>query len=203
MYAKDDRPQTEKSPFEPVGTKAEVRASLATMVLKAMEEDGLTAVIGRAPEFYGPAHTQSITNTLIFNRIQAGKKPLIPLSATMQRTLIWTPDASRALALIGNTPSAYQQTWHLPVAGQISYQELITLCQNVLDKPLSYYVIPLWQFKLGSLVNHNMKELLELLPRYRYNNIFKSTKFNQAFPDFKVTSYQEGVKQLLTPLTHA
>lgn len=32
---------------------------------------------------------------------------LVPLKDDTLRTLIWAPDASRAMALIGNTPDAY------------------------------------------------------------------------------------------------
>lgn len=125
MYEKNANVQTESSPFVPVGRKSVVRAQMAEMVLKAMNEQNLQVVIGRAPEFYGPDKTQSITNTLVFNRIKAGKKAIIPVSASVLRTLIWTPDASRALALLGNTPDAYGQTWHLPVAGSLTYEKLI------------------------------------------------------------------------------
>ncbi|EGF47157.1 hypothetical protein AAULR_26116, partial [Lacticaseibacillus rhamnosus MTCC 5462] len=51
-----------------------------------------------------------------FNNLLAGKTVKIPLNDQTLRTLIWTPDASRAMALIGNTPDAYNQTWHLPTA---------------------------------------------------------------------------------------
>lgn len=85
----------------------------------------LITLICRAPEFYGPRKSQNITNTLLFNNIKAYKKIRIPLSDTKRRSLIWTPDASRASALIGNTPSAYSQTWHLPVDNQLTYKELI------------------------------------------------------------------------------
>lgn len=64
-------------------------------------------MICRAPEFYVPDKTQSLTNSAIFNRIKAGKRPVVPLNARTRRSLIWTPDASRAVALIGNTPDAY------------------------------------------------------------------------------------------------
>ncbi len=39
-----------------------------------------------------------------------------------------------------------------------------------------------------------MRETQELLPRYTIDNIFDSSKFKQRFPDFKVTSYPEGIK---------
>ncbi|PNZ46336.1 NAD-dependent epimerase/dehydratase family protein [Staphylococcus simulans] len=194
MYEKNANVQTESSPFVPVGRKSVVRAQMAEMVLKAMNEQNLQVVIGRAPEFYGPDKTQSITNTLVFNRIKAGKKAIIPVSASVLRTLIWTPDASRALALLGNTPDAYGQTWHLPVAGSLTYEKLIKKTEAVLHQKIGYHVLPMWGFKIGSLFNDQVKELMELLPRYKYNNIFNSDKFKQRFPEFHITSYDEGIK---------
>ncbi len=41
-----------------------------------------------------------------------------------------------------------------------------------------------------------MKELLELLPRYEHNNIFDDSKFRNRFPNFQVTSYQQGIGQI-------
>lgn len=183
MYEKNANVQTESSPFVPVGRKSVVRAQIAEMVIKAMNEQNLQAVIGRAPEFYGPDKTQSITNTLVFNRIKAGKKAIVPVSASVLRTLIWTPDASRALALLGNTPDAYGQTWHLPTDGSLTYEKLIQKTETILNQKVSYQVLPMWAFKIGSLFNEQVKELMELLPRYKYNNIFNSDKFKKRFPD--------------------
>lgn len=46
---------------------------MADMVLKEIQSGELEAVICRAPEFYGPAKTQSITNTLVFDNIKKVK----------------------------------------------------------------------------------------------------------------------------------
>lgn len=94
MYAKNSTLQTEASPFEPVGRKAVVRAEMAQLWLDKMATGAIEAVICRAPEFYGPGKTQSITNTMVFNNIKAGKKVRVPLNNQAVRTLIWTPDAS-------------------------------------------------------------------------------------------------------------
>ncbi|ANZ69339.1 NAD-dependent epimerase/dehydratase family protein [Pediococcus claussenii] len=195
MYAKNSDLQVESSPFVPTGRKSTVRAKVATKVLNAMERGELEAVICRAPEFYGPDNTQSITNTMIFNRIKNGKTPFVPISAKALRTLIWTPDASRAMALIGNTKSAYSRTWHLP-SESITYQNLIRLCEDVLGRKIRYKVVKMVVFKIGSLFSQKSKELLELLPRYRDDNNFSSDKFKQQFPEFKVTSFEEGVRKI-------
>lgn len=197
MYPQDDRILTEKTAFQPVGRKGKVRRKMAEMVLKEMQSGELDAVICRAPEFYGPAKTQSITNTLVFNNIKEGKKLKIPLSDSKKRSLIWTPDASRATALIGNTPDAFGQTWHLPVdRSHPTYKQFIALASEIYGTELQYSVIPKFIFKIGSLFNKKVKELLELLPRYEHDNIFDDSKFRKRFPEFQVTTYQEGIEAI-------
>lgn len=194
MYPQDDRVLTEETTFAPVGRKGKVRRKMAEMVLEEMQAGKLEAVICRAPEFYGPGKTQSITNTLIFNNIKEGKKLKVPLSASKKRSLIWTPDASRATALIGNTPDAYGQTWHLPVdKSHPAYKEFIRIASGIYSKDLPYSVVPKSVFKIGALFNKRLKELLELLPRYEHDNIFDDSKFRNRFPEFQVTTYKQGI----------
>ena len=114
MYPQSNVPQTEETHFAPRGRKGHVRALMANRVLDEMQRGDIPVLIGRAPEFYGPEKTQSFTNTLIIDRLKQHKRPRVPVRDDTLRTLIWTPDASRALALLGNTPEAYGQTWHLP-----------------------------------------------------------------------------------------
>lgn len=198
MYDKTAAPQTEESPFVPLGQKSGVRAAIATMLLQEIEQGNIDAVICRAPEFYGPGKTQSITNTFIFDKIREGKELKVPISDHTRRSLIWTPDASRAMALIGNTPDAYNQTWHLPCDDdRLNYRELIALAAEIYDKALQYSVVKMWLFRLAGLFNKQAKELQELLPRYRYDNIFISDKFKKRFPDFEYTSYREGITQIM------
>lgn len=197
MYPQDDRLLTEETPFAPVGRKGRVRKEMAEMVLKEMRSGGLDAVICRAPEFYGPGKTQSITNTLIFNNIKEHKRLKVPLRDDKLRSLIWTPDASRATALIGNTPDAFSQTWHLPVDdNRLTYKQFIALASEVDGKDLNYTVIPKLIFKIGGLFNEKVKELQELLPRYEYDNLFDDSKFRKRFPDFRITTYRQGMEQI-------
>lgn len=197
MYPKTSAIQYENTIFSPSGKKSLVRAQLADKIIKEMEANELKAVVCRAPEFYGPEKTQSITNTMIFSNIKAKRKLKIPISDNTLRTLIWTPDASRAMALVGNTDDAYGQTWHLPCDRSLTYKEMINIADKIENEKLSYSIIKLWKFKVGSLFNKNAKELLELLPRYEVDNLFNSDKFKKRFPSFPVTSFESGIKQIL------
>ncbi|WP_312136058.1 NAD-dependent epimerase/dehydratase family protein [Sphingobacterium sp.] len=197
MYPQDDKVLTEETPFSPLGRKGKVRKLMADMLQKEIGNNTLEVVICRAPEFYGPGKTQSITNSFIFDNIQKQKKLIVPISSRKRRSLIWTPDASRATALIGNTPTAYGQTWHLPVdETHPTYRELIDLTSNVYHRTFRYLVLPKVFFKIAAWFNPKVKELLELLPRYAYDNIFDDSKFKNHFSNFQVTTYKEGIEQI-------
>lgn len=194
MYPQTATPQTEETPFLPNGAKGRVRAEIVNKLLEAMAQKRIQAVICRAPEFYGPGITQSITNSTIIDNIKTGKKPKVFLRDDTLRSLIYTPDASRAMALLGNTPDAYGQTWHLPSDDQrLTYRQFIELAADIFKVDPDYTVIKNWQLKLGGLFNKTIRDAAELLPRYKVDNIFVSNKFKQRFPDFKVTTFREGL----------
>lgn len=203
MYPKTATPQTEQTPFEPVGPKGVVRNAMATMLLEEMASGRIEALIARAPEFYGPGKTQGVTNALFFDPIAAGKNPRIPISDSPRRSLIWTPDASAAMALLGNTPSAYRQTWHLPIdQDRITYAELTELASRAWERDLKPTVMSRLMFSLAKPFATQVQQIWELLPRYAVDNIFVTDKFADAFPDFRVTTYAEGVQTLRDQSRH-
>ncbi|ANH73663.1 NAD dependent epimerase/dehydratase family protein [Ralstonia insidiosa] len=195
MYPQDARLQTEATPFAPVGRKGRVRAAMASMVLDEMARGEIPVLIGRAPEFYGPGRTQSFTNALIIENLETGKKPRVPVRDDTRRTLIWTPDASRALAALGNTPDAFGQTWHLPCDDdRLTYRQFVAMASDVFGRETSYTVIGKWAMTAAGLFSKPVREIRELLPRYEQDNLFDSTRFKRRFPEFKVTSYREGLE---------
>ena len=195
MYPQSNVPQTEETRFAPRGRKGHVRALMANRVLDEMQR--IPVLIGRAPEFYGPEKTQSFTNTLIIDRLKQHKRPRVPVRDDTLRTLIWTPDASRALALLGNTPEAYGQTWHLPCCDErLTYQQFVTLACEVFGQPADYSVLGKLAFAATALFSQGAREMRELLPRYEADNLFDSTKFKEHFPAFTVTSYRKGLENI-------
>lgn len=197
MYPQDARLLTEDAPFQPNGRKGQVRAAMATMVLEEMARGDIPVLIGRAPEFYGPGKTQSFTNALVIDRLKLGEQPRVPLRDDTLRTLIWTPDASRALAALGNAPDAFGQTWHLPCDDdRLTYKQFVALAAAAFGRPPDYTVIGGLAMTVAGLFKKEVREIRELLPRYKQDNLFDSTKFNRRFPDFAVTTYREGLRQI-------
>lgn len=194
MYPQTSAVQKEDCGFQPNGLKGQVRAEIANALLKAMQEGRVEALICRAPEFYGPGLTQSITNSTVIEPLKAGKKAKVFLRDDTRRTLIFTPDASRAMALLGNSPDAYGQTWHLPCDdNRLTYREFVQLAAKVFGTNPAYMVLKKWQLALAGLFSQRVSDAGELLPRYAVDNFFDSSKFKQRFPEFQVTPIAQGL----------
>ena len=197
-YPQDSKIQTEETPLTSEGKKGRGKKLAAELLLKAIANKENEAVICRAPEFYGPGKTKGLTNSLIFENLKNGKEPKVFLKDNVLRTLIFTPDASKAMALIGNTADTFGQTWHLPCDdNRLTYKQFIAEIGHQLGREIKYKVLPWLVLKIGSFFNKNLKETQELLPRYAIDNIFESSKFKTRFPDFKVTKYSEGIRIIL------
>ena len=197
MYPQTADPQSEDAPFQPNGGKGRVRAEIARLLLDAMDQGRLQALICRAPEFYGPGKTQSITNATVIDNLKAGKPARVFLRDNTLRTLIYTPDASRAMALLGNTADAYGQTWHLPCDdNRLSYRQFIELAEELFAVAPRYKVLRAWQLWLAGRVNKTVRDAAELLPRYKVDNVFVSDKFKARFPEFTVTTYRQGLRHI-------
>ncbi|PQJ82277.1 NAD-dependent epimerase/dehydratase family protein [Polaribacter glomeratus] len=197
-YAQDSKIQLENTPLKSEGKKGKAKKLAAELLLAAIKQQEINAVICRAPEFYGPGKTKGLTNSLIFENLKIDKKPKVFLSDSVLRTLIYTPDASKAMALIGNTTDAYGQTWHLPCDdNRLTYKGIIAEISTQLGRKIKYTVLNSLVLKIVSFFNENIKETQELLPRYAIDNIFDSSKFKKKFPSFRVTTYPEGIKSVL------
>jgi nucleoside-diphosphate-sugar epimerase len=186
--------QTEATPLSSEGKKGIGKRLAAELLLKAIENKEIEAVICRAPEFYGPGKTKGFTNAMIFENLKKGKNPKVFLKDDVLRSLIFTPDASRAMALIGNTADTYGQSWHLPCDdNRLTYKQFLAAIEKQLNRKLNYTVLSRLTLKIASFFNHNLKETQELLARYAIDNIFESNKFKKRFPDFRITTYDEGI----------
>ena len=198
MYPQDAAVQKEDTPMTSTGKKGIGKKLAAELLLNAIANNEIEAMICRAPEFYGPGKTKSFVNALVFENIKKGKKAKVFLNDQVLRTLIYTPDAGQAMALLANTADAYGQTWHLPCDdNRLTYKEFIGEISNQLGREVKYSVLGSLLLKIVALFNPMIKETQELFPRYQIDNIFDSSKFKARFPEFQVTTYLEGIRNII------
>ncbi|SBW05473.1 Nucleoside-diphosphate-sugar epimerase [uncultured Dysgonomonas sp.] len=196
MYGKTDGVITETSLYNAVSKKGRIRASIARMLEKKMQEGSLKAIIARAVDFYGPNVTdKSAPGVYVLSNLKKGKRAQWPINADVPRSFNYVPDAAEALWLLANKESAFGQIWHLPSAlPALTGREFIKVVSQNMGGNGKVTVLPKWIFKIMGLFVPFIREAYELNYQDEYPFIFSSEKFEKAF-DFTPTSYDKGIKQ--------
>lgn len=192
---------TEQSPISPSSKKGEVRAELDRMILSNVEQGKLQAIIARSPDFFGPVKKQnSLIMNMIYDNFAKGKGAQWLGNADMVHTTGFTPDLAKGTAILGNTTSAYNQIWNLPVdMNSLTGREWAALFAQEMNAKNKIQTLPLWMLKLLGLFIPILKEMVEMTYQFDRPYVFDCSKFNKAF-DFKATSNAEAVKQTVAAL---
>jgi nucleoside-diphosphate-sugar epimerase len=190
---------TENSPVNPSSEKGKVRAQIANMLMKEVKEGRLTAMIVRSADFYGPGVDTSVVMETVYKNFKKGRKALWMGDVTKVHSITYVPDAAKATALLGNTPDAYNQVWHLPTSPErITGLELIRLFAKEMNRSPKFSTISPGFIKFLGLFNSLMREMYEMIYQYDRDYFFNSRKFMHRFPGFPVTSYMDGIKEVVT-----
>jgi nucleoside-diphosphate-sugar epimerase len=186
---------TEETPMNPSSKKGEVRKKLDEMIMAEVKGGNLTATIARAADFYGPHTPLSFANVMVFDNFRKGKKAQWLINDTVRHSLTYTPDAGRATAILGNTPSAYNQVWHLPTdTNVLTGREFIENVAKEFGVKPHYMVLPRWMIQMAGLFNGIIRESVEMLYQNDTDYLFDSHKFEMAF-NFKATPYGQGIRE--------
>ena len=189
---------TEENPINPPSKKGKVRADLVNMLMNEVKAGKLTAMIVRAADFYGPEINSSMLQETVYKNFKKGKKANWLADANKIHSFTYVPDAAKATALLANTADAYNQVWHAPTDdAKITGIDLINMFAKEMDVKPRYSIIPKAMIKLIGLFNPIMREIPEMMYQNDRDYFFNSEKFRKRFPDFRITSYAEGIKEVV------
>jgi nucleoside-diphosphate-sugar epimerase len=169
MYARTAVPfMTEDSLIDPPSEKGKVRKQIREMIINEVEKKNLLGLISRA-----------------FGNIKK------------IHTFTYTPDAAKATAILGNTPDAFNQEWHVPTTKEkLTALDWIELIAKELSKEPKVQVVPKWMIQILGIFVPVMREFPEMLYQYDQDYIFDSSKFEKRF-GIIATSPEEGIKRTL------
>lgn len=192
-YGRVDGVMTEDTMFNPTSKKGDVRAKIATMLLDEMRSGNLQAMIVRAADFYGPGAVQSFPYATVFERLKAGKTPQWIGNPNSVHTFTFTPDAGRAVALLGRSSAAYGQTWHLPTTKEpLTGADFVRLACDQAGRPNKLQVAPRWMLRLMGLFMPVLRENEEMMYQFEYDYRFDSSKIESTF-GLQPTQYIQGI----------
>jgi len=194
---------TEDSPISPSSKKGEVRAAVDNLILDQIEENGLQAIIARAPDFFGPVKKQnSLLLNLVYDNLAKGKAAQWFCNADVIHTMGYTPDLARGTAMLGNTADAYNQVWNLPVdMNSLTGREWAGLFAAEMNARNKLQVLPLWALRLLGLFVPVLKEMPEMMYQFDRPYLFDCTKFNSKF-NFQATPNLEAARQTIELLAN-
>lgn len=188
---------TEETPYNPCSRKGEVRARIATDLMDEAKAGNIHAMIVRGADFYGPLVPLSLIHSTVVEPLLKGKKPQWIGNPKAVHTFTYTPDAGRAVAVLGNTPSAYNQVWHaLSSRERITGEAIVRMACESVDRPYGLQRVPKLGVRLLGLFVPVLREFVEMMYQFEEDYFFDSSKFEKAF-NLEATPYKEGISQVM------
>jgi nucleoside-diphosphate-sugar epimerase len=189
---------TEDAPVAPASKKGAIRAEIDQMIRDEVEKGNLQALIARSADFYGPSiGNTSVLTEMVFKKLVNGKKANWLGSLKYKHSFTYTPDAGKATALLGNSPDAYNQVWHLPTAADPpTGKEWIEAIAKALGAKPRCQVATKSLVRVLGLFAPLMRELAEMMYQYDRDYVFISSKFEKQF-GFTPTPYLDGIKEIV------
>lgn len=191
---------TEASPISPSSKKGEIRAEVDRLILNAIDAGKLNAIIARSPDFFSEVKNNSVLMILVYDQLMKGKKAQWLCHAQRIHSMGYVPDLAAGMALLGNTPDAYNQIWNLPTdAEKITGEGWINLFAREMNTSNAYQVLPNWLLRVLGIFIPIMREMPEMNYQYDRDYFFDSTKFNKRF-GYTPTKNAEAVRQTIARL---
>jgi nucleoside-diphosphate-sugar epimerase len=195
MYGKVSGAMTEDTPFNPCSRKGEIRAQIATTLLNEVKAGKLNAMIARSADFYGPHARTGIPNILVFDKFAKRSKASWLVNDSVPHSYTYTGDAAKSLALLANSESAWNQTWHVPTApSPLAGKQFIKMVAREFGVEPRFRVLSRPLIKVAGLFDSDIRESYEMLYQSDSEYLFDSTRFSKAF-GVEPVSYAEGIRR--------
>lgn len=190
-------PFTEKQSQNPTTQKGLARKQTTDLLLKAMAENRVKAVIGRSADFYGPYATNSPFYISFLQNMLKGKVPQVLGKKGITHTYANTEDNGKALVALALDETTYGQVWHLPVGKPVTFDAINEMLNKGLGTDVKLSYVSKFMRKLLTVFIPPIREVEEML--YQFENPYEMNfdKFKNHFPAFTITSYEDGIKAMV------
>ncbi len=199
MYGPEplELPFNEEHQQNPNTKKGLARKQTADLLIKAIAEKRVNAVIGRSADFYGEFAVNSPFYISFLENMLKGKAPQVLGRKGVTHSFAYSGDNGRALVELALEDSTYGQVWHLPVGRPITFDMVNIMLNAELGTTYKLTYIPKMMRKILSIFIPPIREVEEML--YQFENPYEMNfdKFKKQFPNFKVTPYQEGLNKMV------
>ncbi|HXT26587.1 MAG TPA: NAD-dependent epimerase/dehydratase family protein [Candidatus Eisenbacteria bacterium] len=203
MYGKATGTMTEETPFNPCSKKGETRAKIAISLINEWKNGGLTAMIARAADFYGPEAPNGLPNVLVFEPLAKNQKASWLANDSVPHSYTYTLDAARSLVTLAESESTWNQTWHVATTpNPPTGKEFIAMAAKEFGVAPRLRVLSRTMVRVMGWFNPLVGEVHEMLYQNDSPYLFDSSKIERAF-SFSGTPYAEGIRTTAASLKNA
>lgn len=197
VYGRFQRvPATEDHALAATGKKGKLRIALERKLMDAHSDSKVKVVIPRFPDYYGPNVTNKLMKPIVMAAL-SGKKARWVRNLNVRHDLVFIEDAAAACIMLGETPSAYGEVWHVPGAGPITGREFIDMAFRAAGNKPNIGLLSGRMLRIVGLVNSDAREMIELMYEFEEPLVLDGSKFSTEFPLFKYTSHEEGIRKTI------
>lgn len=193
MYGLVNGPMVEDTPYNPSSKKGEIRAKIATQLMDEAKAGNIKATIARGADFYGTDNNNGVLDVMVLSNLAKKQKAQWLGDVNKLHNFSYIPDMGKGMFLLGQTPSADNQIWHMPTAAPMTGKAFIELSANIYGVQPRYFAINKLMMRAYGLFNKTVGEMAEMYYQYDHDYIFNSDKFEKAF-NVKPASYTDGIR---------
>ena len=187
-------PISENHPREPHTFKGQMRLAQENLVLAAHGRNGLSTLVLRLPDFYGPAVERSLLNG-VFEGAATAKRAQMIGPVDVPHEFIYLPDAGPVVEKLTRTPEAYGRWWHLAGAGTLTQREVARQAYALAGREPKLMVAGKTLLRVLGLFNPLMRELVEMNYLMTEPVVLDDSALTQLIGPIAKTSYKDGIRQ--------
>lgn len=190
----NQNPFNENHPLSSKTKKGTIRNEIEGMLQEYFLKGDIGLLIPRFADFYGPNVTNELFGAMFTNPIKNKSAKWI-LNADLPHSFTFIEDAARATnTMLDNNDLG--QVYHIS-SPAISARQFIEKIYSHLGMESKLKIYTEKQLRFASIINSQIREVLELEYEFREPYIMDTSKFIYNYPNFKFTDYDEGIKTTL------
>ncbi|GAB7525390.1 NAD-dependent epimerase/dehydratase family protein [Paraburkholderia sp. 2C] len=186
-------PVTEAHPREPHTFKGRMRREQEDLVLDAHGRNGLSTLVLRLPDFYGPGVERSFLHGVFEGAVRGGRAQMVgPID--IPHEFIFMPDLGPVVASLAHRAEAYGRVLHLGGAGTITPREVAARAYALAGREPKLMVAGKTMLRAIGLINPIMRELVEMHYLLTDPVVLDDSALQALIGPISKTSYDEGIR---------
>ncbi|CAB3805081.1 hypothetical protein LMG28614_06138 [Paraburkholderia ultramafica] len=187
-------PISENHPREPHTFKGRMRLAQENLVLAAHGHHGLSTLVLRLPDFYGPGVERSLLNG-VFEGAATAKRAQMVGPVDVPHEFIYLPDVGPVVETLTRTPAAFGRWWHLAGAGTLTQREVARQAYALAGREPKLMVAGKTMLRVLGLFNPLMRELVEMNYLMTEPVVLDDSALTKLIGPIAKTSYEEGIRR--------